>query len=71
MPAEPRMTIDSTVGTYTGGITWHASRDLLLGRQHKSGNRSVRWLDGRLDEVALYDVALDGATVQGHYDRGR
>jgi glucose/arabinose dehydrogenase/PKD repeat protein len=56
---------------YTGGITWHASRDLLLGRQRKSSQGAARWLDGRLDEVALYDTALAGATVQGHYDRGR
>jgi hypothetical protein len=56
---------------YTGGIRWHASRDLLLGRQRKASGGAARWLDGRLDEVALYDVVLAGATVQGHYDRGR
>jgi glucose/arabinose dehydrogenase/PKD repeat protein len=55
---------------YVGGVTWHASRDLLLGRQRKAGDGAVRWLDGRLDEVALYDLALAGATVQSHYDLG-
>jgi hypothetical protein len=55
---------------YTGGITYSASRDLYLARQQKATNRSVRWLDGTLDEVALYNVALPAATVQAHYDRG-
>ena len=56
--------------TYAGGITYSASRDLYLARQKNSTNSSVRWLDGTLDEVALYDVALPAATVQTHYDRG-
>ena len=56
---------------YSGGITYSASRDLYLARQKKSSGRSGRWLDGTLDEVALYDVALPAATVQAHYDRGR
>ena len=56
---------------YSGGITYSGSRDLYLGRQKKSTNRSVRWLDGVLDDVALYDAALPAATVQTHYDRGR
>jgi large repetitive protein len=56
---------------YTGGVTWHASRDLLLGRQRNPTGAAARWLDGKLDEVALYDQALGAATVQGHYDRGR
>jgi large repetitive protein len=56
---------------YTGGVTWHASRDLLLGRQRNPTGAATRWLDGKLDEVALYDQALGAATVQGHYDRGR
>ena len=56
---------------YTGGITYNASRELYLGTQRKALNRAVRWLDGKLDEVALYDRALPGATVLGHYDRGK
>jgi hypothetical protein len=63
--------VERASAAYTGGIAWHASRDLLIGRQHKASEAATRWLDGRLDEVALYDVALPGATVQGHYDRGR
>lgn len=43
---------------YTGGIAWAATRDLWLGRQHKSSGRAQRFLDGRLDEVALYRSAL-------------
>jgi hypothetical protein len=56
---------------YTGGVGYSASRDLLLGAQNKATNRSVRWLDGKLDEVALYDRALSPATIQSHYDRGK
>ena len=56
---------------YTGGIAWNASRDLWLGRQHKSASRVQRFLDGRLDEVALYRSALSAATVQSHFSAGR
>ena len=56
---------------YTGGITWNASRELYLASQRKSLHRSARWLDGKLDEVALYDRALAADVVQSHYDRGK
>jgi glucose/arabinose dehydrogenase len=56
---------------YTGGITYSPTRDLLLGRQNKTASRGLRWLDGKLDEVALYDSALSPTVVASHYDRGR
>jgi large repetitive protein len=63
--------VERASAAYTGGVTWHASRDLLLGRQRNPTQGAARWLDGKLDEVALYDQALAAATVQAHYDRGR
>jgi hypothetical protein len=42
-----------------------------LGRQVASSNRSLRFLDGRLDEVALYNQALSAATVLSHYNSGK
>ena len=63
--------VQRAAAPYTGGITYNASRELFLGSQNKAFNRGVRWLDGKLDEVALYDRALTAATVQGHYDRGK
>ena len=56
---------------YTGGVAYHPSRQLHLGSQPKSFNRGVRFLDGKLDEVALYDRALPASTVNQHYLRGR
>ncbi|HEX6651583.1 MAG TPA: discoidin domain-containing protein, partial [Thermoleophilaceae bacterium] len=56
---------------YTGGIAYAAGRDLMLGRQFASANGSVRFLDGRLDEVALYSQALSAATVLDHYNSGK
>jgi hypothetical protein len=56
---------------YTGGVSYNTSRDLLVGRQNKATNRASRWLDGTLDEVALYNVALSAGVVQSHYDSGR
>jgi hypothetical protein len=56
---------------YTGGPAYAGGRDLQLGRQVASSNRSLRFLDGRLDEVALYNQALSAATVLNHYNSGK
>jgi hypothetical protein len=56
---------------YTGGIAYAGGRDLQLGRQVASSNGSLRFLDGRLDEVALYSQALSAATVLDHYNSGK
>jgi hypothetical protein len=63
--------VERARSAYTGGIGYDPSRELYLGSQTKSFNRSVRFLDGKLDEVALYDRALAASTVQQHYLRGR
>jgi glucose/arabinose dehydrogenase len=56
---------------YTGGVAYGSGRDLMLGRQRKSTDKSsIRYLDGTLDEVALYAAALPAATVQAHHARG-
>jgi hypothetical protein len=41
-----------------------------VGRQKKSYARSIRYLNGKLDEVALYNWALGAAEIQQHYQRG-
>jgi glucose/arabinose dehydrogenase len=63
--------VEKTKSGYTGGIGYDPGRVLYLGSQPKSYQRSIRWLDGKLDEVALYNEALPTATVQQHYLRGR
>jgi glucose/arabinose dehydrogenase len=63
--------VQRAAAAYTGGITYNVSRELALGSQNKALNRAVRWLDGRLDEVALYSAALAPATVLSHYDDGK
>jgi hypothetical protein len=63
-------TLRSTV-SYSGGITWASGRDLRLGTQFGPTGRSTRFLDGRLDEVALYRSALTDAQVASHNSAGR
>jgi len=57
--------------SYTGRITYASSRDLLLGKQVKTYLQSSRFLQGSLDEVAVYGSELPAATVKEHYDAGR
>ncbi|HEY6781248.1 MAG TPA: LamG-like jellyroll fold domain-containing protein, partial [Thermoleophilaceae bacterium] len=56
---------------YGGGIGWLAGRDLQLGRQVAATNRAPRYLDGRLDEAAVYSTALSATTIQAHSTAGR
>ena len=56
---------------YSGGITWASTRDLRLASQVKSANRTSRYLDGRMDEVALYRSALTDTQVSSHNTAGR
>jgi PKD repeat protein len=55
---------------YTSAISWSGSRDLYLGRAHATSS-STRFLDGKLDEAAVYNVALPAATVSAHYNAGK
>jgi len=53
-----------------GGITWSGSRDIKLGRPNES-TASQFFLQGTLDETALYTQALPAATVLSHYNTGK
>jgi PKD repeat protein len=60
------------VGTATlsGGLTWSGSRDLRLGRPVES-SASQFYLQGTLDETAIYTQALPAASVLAHYNAGK
>jgi YD repeat-containing protein len=60
------------VGTasFSGAPTWSGSRDLRLGRPVES-TASQFFLQGTLDEPALYTAALPAATVLAHYNAGK
>jgi hypothetical protein len=63
--------VERASAAYTGGVAYVAGRDLRLGRQFATTNVSARYLNGRLDEVALYNQALSAATVLSHYNSGK
>ena len=56
---------------HSGGIGYRSSRDLVFGKQRTGWNQSSRYLDGTLDEVALYNGALSLSEVQAHYNAGK
>ncbi|HEX5922836.1 MAG TPA: PKD domain-containing protein [Baekduia sp.] len=60
------------VGTaaFTGALTWSGTRDLRLGRAVGSSSATF-FLQGTLDEAALYTQALPAATILGHYNSGK
>lgn len=60
----------NTSGNLSGGINYQSNGGLLLGKQYKSSNQSTRYLDGALDEVALYNRALTSVEIQAHYQAG-
>ena len=54
-------------GTATGGTqSLIASTNISLGRIHTGTN----YLQGVLDEVAVYNAAISAATVTAHYSTG-
>ena len=57
--------------SYSSGISYASGRDLFFGRKANSSGLSTNYLDGILDEAALYTAALPAATVQAHYDAGK
>ena len=60
------------VGTasFTVPISWSSSRDLRIGRAVGSSSATF-FLQGTLDEAALYTAALPAATVLAHYNSGK
>jgi hypothetical protein len=56
---------------FTGALTWNSGRDLRLGRKVAAASAATAYLDGVLDEAAVYTAALPAATVLAHYNAGR
>jgi PKD repeat protein len=56
---------------FSGALTWPSGRDLRIGRPVSSTSLAQRYLQGTIDEPALYTSALAAATVQAHYDAGK
>jgi YD repeat-containing protein len=53
------------------GPTWSSSRDLRIGRPISATSLAQRYLQGSIDEPALYTSALSAATVLSHYEVGK
>jgi YD repeat-containing protein len=53
---------------YNGGTNWAGGRDIFLGRAFV---QSFGYLNGTLDEVALYTGVMPAATVLAHYNAGK
>jgi YD repeat-containing protein len=51
--------------------TWAGSRDLRIGRPVSATSLAQRYLQGSIDEPALYTSALSAATVLAHYEAGK
>jgi len=51
--------------------TWNSSRDLRIGRPISTTSLAQRYLQGSIDEPALYTTALSAATVLAHYQAGK
>jgi PKD repeat protein len=51
--------------------TWSSSRDLRIGRPISATSLTQRYLQGTIDEPALYTSALSAATVLAHYEAGK
>jgi PKD repeat protein len=57
--------------SFTSDPTWSSSRDLRIGRPVSSTSLAQRYLQGSLDEPALYTSALSTATILAHYEAGK
>ncbi|MFL5833547.1 MAG: PKD domain-containing protein [Solirubrobacterales bacterium] len=51
--------------------TWSSSRDLQIGRPISTTSLAQRYLQGVIDEPALYTTALSASTVLAHYNAGK
>jgi PKD repeat protein len=63
--------VERANATFSGNVTWDSGRDLRLGRPVSSTSLSQRYLQGTLDEPAIYTSALSAATVLAHYEAGK
>jgi len=57
--------------SFSSDPTWSGSRDLRIGRPISSTSLAQRYLQGSIDEPALYTSALSAATVLAHYEAGK
>jgi PKD repeat protein len=57
--------------TFSGNPSWPSGRDLRIGRPISSSNLSQRYLQGTIDEPAIYTSAMSAATVLAHYNAGK
>jgi PKD repeat protein len=53
------------------GPTWNSARDLRIGRPISATSLAARYLQGTIDEPAMYTTALSAATVLSHYEVGK
>jgi PKD repeat protein len=63
--------VERASATFSGGPTWNSSRDLRIGRPISSTSLAQRYLQGSIDEPAIYTSALSAATVLAHYEAGK
>ncbi len=63
--------VERANATFSGAATWSSSRDLRIGRPISSTSLAQRYLQGTIDEPALYTSALSAATVLAHYEAGK
>ncbi len=63
--------VERANANFNNGPTWSGSRDLRIGRPISSTSLAQRYLQGTVDEPALYTSALSAATVLAHYDAGK
>jgi PKD repeat protein len=57
--------------SFSSDPTWSGSRDLRIGRPISSTSLAQRYLQGSIDEPALYTTALSAATILAHYQAGK
>ncbi|HET9197648.1 MAG TPA: LamG-like jellyroll fold domain-containing protein, partial [Solirubrobacterales bacterium] len=57
--------------SFTSDPTWNSSRDLRIGRPISSTSLAQRYLQGSVDEVALYTTAISSSTILAHYEAGK
>ncbi len=63
--------VERANATFATGPTWASSRDLRIGRPISATSLAQRYLQGSIDEPALYTTALSAATVLAHYEAGK
>jgi PKD repeat protein len=63
--------VEQGSATFTGAVTWAGGRDLRLGRPISSTSLAQRYLQGAIDEPAIYTSAMPAATVLAHYNAGK